>query len=108
MRRGDIVRVNLTDAQPPEMGKLRPAVILSNDAHNAVLGAIAVVPLSTRPPGIWPLRVALPETDGLQRSFAVVPGIRQVNKQRVVEKVGVLSQSALTELEDACFAYLGE
>ncbi|KAB2647661.1 MAG: type II toxin-antitoxin system PemK/MazF family toxin [Verrucomicrobia bacterium] len=30
MKRGTVVWVNLSDAHPPEMGKLRPAVILSN------------------------------------------------------------------------------
>ena len=48
MKRGTVVWVDLNDAQPPEMGKTRPAVVLSNTILNARLGTVVVVPLSTQ------------------------------------------------------------
>ena len=57
MKRGSVVWVNLSDAHPPEMGKTRPAVVLSNTTLNARLGTVVVVPLSTQAGEIWPLRI---------------------------------------------------
>ena len=57
MKRGSIHWVNLSDEQPPEMSKVRPAVVLSNSTLNARLNTVAIVPLSTQAGEIWPLRV---------------------------------------------------
>ena len=50
MIRGSIHWVNLEDTHPPELGKTRPALVLSNTEQNAVLSTVVVVPISTRPP----------------------------------------------------------
>jgi mRNA-degrading endonuclease toxin of MazEF toxin-antitoxin module len=106
--RGSIHWVNLEDTHPPEFGKTRPALVLSNTEQNAVLGTVVVVPISTRPPHIWPLRLELPPLPGLKKSFAVVPGIRQVSKSRLVEEAGVLSEEVLESVLEAVSAYLGD
>ena len=108
MTRGSLYWVNLEDASPPELGKTRPAVVLSNSEQNAVLDTVVVVPLSTRAPSIWPLRIELPASGKRKRSFAVVPGIRQVDKRRLVGSLGVVSERFLDELTRATVAYLGE
>lgn len=108
MTRGSIVRVNLEDGKPPEFGKTRPAVVISNDEANAGLPTVVVVPLSTRPPEIWPLRIQLPGLRGLQQSYAVVPGIRQISKERIQGHIADLPEDALQSLQQACFAYLGD
>jgi mRNA-degrading endonuclease toxin of MazEF toxin-antitoxin module len=46
MIRGMVVWVDLTDATPPEMGKKRPAVIVSNSEQNLSLDSVVAVPLS--------------------------------------------------------------
>ena len=71
--------VDVSDTQPPEMGKVRPGIIVSGTAHNEVLHTVVVVPTSTIPPGIRPLRLAVGGFEG-QGSFAVIPGIRRVSK----------------------------
>ncbi len=38
MKRDTVVWVNLSDAHPPEMGKVRPAVILSNSEMQRIFG----------------------------------------------------------------------
>ena len=108
MTRGAIHWVNLEDAGPPELGKTRPAVVLSNSEQNAVLDTVVVVPLSTRAPAIWPLRIELPASGKRKRSFAVVPGIRQVDKRRLVGALGAAPQRFLEELTGAVIAYLSE
>ena len=108
MKRGSVVRVNLEDGRPPEFGKTRPAIVLSNQEANAVLPTIVVVPLSTRPPEIPLLRLALPSLAGLQKSYAVVPGLSQISQSRIVESMGEVPGDFLKALEEAVFAYLAD
>ena len=106
MIRGKIIRVNLEDQDPPELGKIRPAIVLSNTVHNEVLPTVVVVPLSTREPEIWPLRLLLPDLSGLRPSYAVVPGIRQGSRKRIMEELGQVPASFMDALVDAVRVYL--
>lgn len=106
MKRGTVVWVNLEDAHPPELGKTRPAVVVSNTEHNASLPSVVVVPLSSRAPAIWPLRFPIPPIGKLKRSFAVTPGVRQVAQTRVLRSEGLLPPHVLNALSDALEAYL--
>ena len=107
MRRGSICWVDLDPARRSELGKTRPAVVVSSSTQNSDLPSVGVVPLSSRPPEIWPLRVRL-QPRPLARSYAVVPGIRQVSKERIVEVVDMLSDDDLGRLSDAIGAYLSQ
>jgi mRNA-degrading endonuclease toxin of MazEF toxin-antitoxin module len=106
--RGTIHWVSLEDAQPPELGKTRPAVVLSNSEQNAVVDTVVVVPLSTTPPAIWPLRLELFGSGKRKRSFAVVPGLRQVDKRRLLGTLGHAPEAFMRELTRAVVAYLGD
>jgi mRNA-degrading endonuclease toxin of MazEF toxin-antitoxin module len=108
VKRGTVVWVDLEDATPPELGKTRPAVVVSNTEHNAVLDSMVVIPLSSRAPEIWPLRLALPAVGKLGRSFAVTPGIRQVSRRRLLRDVGVVSPDTMDALLAALNAYLSD
>jgi mRNA interferase MazF len=106
MRRGSVYWINLEPASPPELGKVRPAIVVSHSVYNERLGSVVVVPLSTRAPEIRPLRlrVAVP---GQRVSFAVIPGIRQVSKARLHELLGQLSSEPMRRLSEAIGLYLG-
>ena len=105
MKRGTFCWVNLEPASPPEFGKVRPAVVVSNSEQNAVLQTVVVIPLSTQPGEIWPLRLktVLP---GGRVSFAVLPGIRQIHKARITEVIGLSQPAFIAELDAALSAYL--
>lgn len=106
MKRGSVYWINLEPTIPPELGKMRPAIIVSNSVYNERLESVVVVPLSTRAPEIWPLRlqVAVP---GPRLSFAVIPGIRQVSKARLHELIGYSSTPVMARLNEAIALYLG-
>ena len=107
MRRGSVYWINLEPASPPELGKVPPAIIVSHSVYNERLASVVVVPLSTRAPEIWPLRlrVALP---GRRVSFLVIPGIRQVSKARLHELIGQSSAQVMARVNEAIALYLGE
>ena len=105
MKRGTIVWINLEDARPPEFGKTRPGILISNSEQNAHLESVVVIPLSTRAPEVWPLRLKL-ELPGKKFSYAVLPGIRQVKKTRLLDVVGITSPDFLRTLDRALVAYL--
>ena len=46
-KRGDIVTVNLNPKKGHEVGKVRPAVIISSNDENQILDTIVLLPLST-------------------------------------------------------------
>jgi mRNA interferase MazF len=105
MKRGTIIWVDLSDASPPEMGKIRPAVVVSNSTQNAVLDSVVVVPTSSLAPEIWPLRLAVGHFAG-RESFAVIPGIRQVRKSRLRDSLGTLSSAKMVKLDECLQTYL--
>ena len=105
--RGAVVWIDLMDAIPPESGKRRPGVVVSNSAQNALLNSVVVVPLSTRHPEIAYLRVRIAPIGTLE-GFAVIPGIRQIKKSRILERVGQLTRQDLRRLDEAILVYLGE
>jgi len=107
MRRGAIIWVNLEDATPPEFGKTRPCLIISNTGQNTILDTVVILPISTRPPEIWPLRLRLP-MEKLKDSFVIVPGIRQVNKTRLMDVIGQAPSNFLGVVDESLRAYLGD
>jgi mRNA interferase MazF len=111
MRRGSVYWVNLEPASPPEMGKemgkVRPAVVVSATTHNERIDSVVVVPLSSRPPEIWPLRMRL-DLPRRKPSYAVVPAVRQVSKARLHEILGQASSADMARLGEALALYLSD
>jgi mRNA-degrading endonuclease toxin of MazEF toxin-antitoxin module len=107
MKRGGIYGVNLGPSQPPEFGKTRPALVVSSSVHNEILNSVVVIPLSSSPGEIWPLRLQVPGFPG-KESFAVLPGLRQVAKQRLVESITLAQPDWMRRLDEALALYLGE
>ena len=107
MRRGAIYWINLGATSPPEFGKTRPGLVVSNSVQNGILDSVVVVPLSTNPGEIWPLRIRV---DGAmnEASFAVLPGIRQVSKTRLVGFIAFASPEFMQRLDEALLLYLSD
>jgi len=107
VKRGSIIWVNLEDATPPEFGKTRPGLVISNTDQNAILDTVVILPISTKPPEIWPLRLNLPIQKG-GNHFVIIPGIRQVSKGRLMNVMGQATPAFLKIAEEALWAYLGD
>jgi mRNA-degrading endonuclease toxin of MazEF toxin-antitoxin module len=105
VKRGSVYWINFGQATPPEFGKTRPGLILSNSVHNLALDSVVVLPLSAQAPEIWPLRLKLQVPKG-KTSFAVVPGIRQVSKTRLQSFIGFVTSDELDRISEAVSLYL--
>jgi mRNA interferase MazF len=107
VKRGTIYWVDLEPASPPELGKTRPAIVISNSMTNQRLRSVVVVPLSSRAPEIWPLRMPITMPHGAT-SYAIVPGIRQVDKRRLRQDLGRIPARDLKALDEAISVYLND
>ena len=94
-KRGDIVTVNLNPKKGHEVGKIRPAVIISGDDENSVLDTLILMPLSTDLMNdMDPYRLRIAKRDKLnQDSDILINQIRTLSKQRVGEKIAKLSDN---------------
>ena len=94
-KRGDIVTVNLNPKKGHEVGKVRPAVIISGDDENSMLDTLILMPLSTDLiENMDPYRLRITKRDKLnQDSDILINQIRTLSKQRVGEKIAQLNDN---------------
>jgi len=103
VRRGDIVVVNLDPVRGSESSKSRPAVVVSNDAANAIAtrlgrGVVTVVPVTPNLARVYPFQVLLPAREtGLARdSKAQAEQVRAVAIERIGARLGRLPAAIMT------------
>lgn len=113
MRRGDIHTIDLDPSRGSESDKRRPAVIVSNDAANATArrlgrGVITVVPVTSNIEKIYPFQVFLPAADtGLDRDSKVqAEQIRSIAVERVGDRLGVVPNALMLEIDEALRLHL--
>ena len=92
-KRGDIVTVNLNPKKGHEVGKIRPAVIISSDDENDILDTVILMPLSTDlVEDMEPYRMRILKRDNLkQDSDILINQVRSLTKQRIGEKIAELT-----------------
>lgn len=88
-----------------EVRKRRPAVILSNDAANAALNRVVVVPVTSQTARLYPgeARITLEGRPGK----AMADQMATAAKERLGARLGVLSAADLEAVEKAILFHLG-
>jgi len=104
-RRGEVWWVAFDPSVGGEIRKTRPALVLSNNAANAVLNRVIVIPLTSQTETLYPGE-ALVTLNG-EPSKAKADQIATASKQRLRDKVGNLSSADLAAVEKAVLLQLG-
>lgn len=114
MRRGDIYLIDFDPVRGSGSNKVRPAVIVSNDAASRTAervgrGVVTVVPVTSNVARIHPFQVLLRAADcGLAAdSKAQAEQVRAVAVERLRRRVGGLPPGVLGQLDDALRIHLG-
>jgi mRNA interferase MazF len=103
-RRGEVWWVSFDASVGGEIQKTRPAVVLSNDPANAALNRVIVVPISSQVSKAYPGE-ALITLNGEQRK-AMADQIMTTSKQRLKNKLGILSRADVSAVEGALLLQL--
>lgn len=106
---GDIFDVNLEPVTGSEIGKIRPALIVSNDTNNEFSSTVTVVPISSSLSNkVYPFEVQVAANiAGLNRNSRIkADQVRTISKHRLQHFRGKLPPAFFTEVDKAIKIHL--
>jgi mRNA interferase MazF len=108
-KRGQIWNVSLDPVKGSEIGKSRPAIVISNDRNNEFAETVTVIPITSSVSRIYPFEALLTcSSSGLIKdSKAKCNQIRIVSKERLLNLLGAISSEELREVEKGLLIHLG-
>lgn len=98
-RRGDIYRVALDPSLGTEIQKTRPAVVVSNDSCNTYGSRVVVLPVTSNVESIYPGEALIQVAGKTVRALG--DQIRSIDKARLRNRIGRLSQAEMQDVDDA-------
>lgn len=113
IERGQVYLASLDPAVGSEQGKVRPVVIVSNNAANDSAsrrgrGVVTVVPITSNVRAVYPFQVLLAkEQTGLPaHSKAQAEQVRSISTDRLVRPIARLTTELMGRLDDALRLHL--
>ena len=106
--RGEIWLVSLEPVVGHEIGKTRPALIISNDRNNQFAPTITVLPITSNIKKIYPFETFITKRESNLPVDSKIKSnqIRTVDKKRLVKLIGNVSEEKIKEIERALFIHL--
>ena len=99
MKRGEVWWVDFEPAIGSEVKKTRPAIIVSNDAANAAMNRVQVVPITSNVSRLYVFEAQV-SLRGV-RGKAMADQIMTADKQRLKKRIGRISDGEMLALERA-------
>jgi mRNA interferase MazF len=110
MKRGEIYFANLDPTVGDEIKKIRPVLIISNNANNNVANTINIIPITSNVNKVYPFEVlmAVQESGLMKTSKVQCHQIRTISKNRISNQtvVGMVSHSILSKINSALKLHL--
>jgi mRNA interferase MazF len=108
-KRGEIWNVSLEPVLSHEIGKTRPALVISNDKNNEYSSTITLIPITASIEKIYPFEVFISgEDSGLPLDSKLKCNqIRTVDKLRLLKLAGEISTVIIKKVEEALLIHLG-
>lgn len=104
-KRGELWWINFDPSVGGEIQKTRPAVIISNDMSNKALNRVQVVPVTSNVSNLYPAECFI--TVKGKRAKAMADQLTTISKQRMVSKIGTVTNENLIDLERVVLLQLG-
>jgi len=100
--RGDVWLVDLNPTKGHEQAGMRPGLVISVDEFNhGPAGLVVVLPISTKAKGIpFHVEIAPPEGGLTMKSFVKCEDVRSVAQERLSQRLGRISETSMTTIED--------
>jgi len=108
IRRGDVYWVKLDPIEGSEIGKTRPAVVISNNINNEFADTVTVLPITSSIGKVYPFEVFL------KKGIANISGdskgktnqIRTVDRNRLKDLIGTIPDMISRDIEKAIKIHL--
>lgn len=104
-RRGEVWWISFDASIGGEIQKTRPSIVMSNDAANAALNRVTVIPISSQVAKVYPGEAVI-ALNGEQRK-AMADQVTTASKLRLKNKLGSLSRNDMAAVENALLFQLG-
>ena len=104
IKRGDIYYAELNPVIGSEQGGTRPVLIISNDIGNRHSPTVIVAAITSRvhTNAKLPTHTAIRDFEGLNKdSIILLEQIRTIDKKRLQEYIGMLSESEMARVDKA-------
>ena len=104
LRRGDIVRVQLSPVVGSEQAGERPALVISPDVINEHSPVILIAPLtSKKTERVYPFEAVIEPSEGgvKRRSKVMLTHLRGVDKRRITDVHGSVGADTMQRVEEA-------
>lgn len=105
MKKGEVYYADLSPAVGSEQGGIRPVLIIQNNRGNNYAPTTIIAPLTSRKKNDLPTHVYTTEL-GIG-SIILCEQIRTIDKRRLKEKCGTLSEDTIKKVERAILKSFG-
>ena len=101
VKRGQIYMADLNPVMGSEQGGFRPVVVIQNDVGNQFSPTIIVAAITTRNKKSIPTHAKLTSAGLPKDSIALLEQIRTIDKCRLIEYMGEVSETEMNRITEA-------
>lgn len=106
--RGEMYYADLSPVVGSEQGGMRPVLVLQNNTGNKHSPTVVVAPITSKlgKPNL-PTHVSLSATHLAKNSIALLEQIRTIDKRRMADYIGTVSDEEMAKVENALLVSVG-